>query len=117
MRRSRFGEEQIIAILREQEAGAATGEVCRRHWISDATFYIHGRLPRGKKVRAEHSALTLKEVFEFNNNIGSVKCFGQRYKTICFAECLKESRGGRKFEDALARAALSVSIGITPSSG
>jgi hypothetical protein len=37
MRRSRFGEEQIIAILREQEAGAATGEVCRRHGISDAT--------------------------------------------------------------------------------
>jgi putative transposase len=39
MRRSRFGEEQNIAILREQEAGAATGEVCRRHGISDATFY------------------------------------------------------------------------------
>jgi len=39
MRRSRFGEEQIIAILREQEAGAATGEVCRRHGISEATFY------------------------------------------------------------------------------
>jgi len=39
MRRSRFDEEQIIAILREQEAGAATGEVCRRHGISDATFY------------------------------------------------------------------------------
>ena len=39
MRRSRFGEEQIIAILREQEAGAATSEVCRRHGISDATLY------------------------------------------------------------------------------
>src|SRR2546430_17465046 len=39
MRRSRCGEEQIIAIWREQEAGAATSEVCRRHGISDATFY------------------------------------------------------------------------------
>jgi putative transposase len=39
MRRSRLGEEKIIAILREQEAGAATSEVCRRHGISDATFY------------------------------------------------------------------------------
>jgi putative transposase len=39
VRRSRFGEEQIIGILREQEGGAATGEVCRRHGISDATFY------------------------------------------------------------------------------
>ena len=40
MRRSRYSEEQIIGILREQEAGVATSEVCRRHGISDATFYI-----------------------------------------------------------------------------
>lgn len=39
MRRSRFNEEQIIGILREQEAGAATAEVCRKHGISSATFY------------------------------------------------------------------------------
>jgi putative transposase len=39
MKRSRFTEEQVIAILKEQEAGAKTTEVCRRHGISDATFY------------------------------------------------------------------------------
>src|SRR5215472_1951193 len=39
MKRSRFSEEQIIAILREQEAGTKTVEVCRKHGISDATFY------------------------------------------------------------------------------
>ena len=39
MKRSKFTEEQIIGILREQEAGAKTAELCRRHGISSATFY------------------------------------------------------------------------------
>jgi putative transposase len=39
MKRRRFSEEQIIAILREQEAGSKTVEVCRRHGVSEATFY------------------------------------------------------------------------------
>ena len=40
MKRSRFSDEQIIGILKEQEAGAVTADVCRRHGISEATFYV-----------------------------------------------------------------------------
>jgi len=52
MRSSRFKEEQIIAILREQEAGASTKEVCRKHGISDATFY---------KWKAKYGGLDVSE--------------------------------------------------------
>lgn len=39
MRRSRYTEEQIVGILKEQEAGVGTEELCRRHGISQQTFY------------------------------------------------------------------------------
>ena len=39
MKRSRFSEEQIIGILKEHQAGATAADLCRRHGVSDATFY------------------------------------------------------------------------------
>ena len=39
MKRSRFSEEQIIGILKEHRAGLSAAELCRKHGISDATFY------------------------------------------------------------------------------
>lgn len=52
MKRSRFTEEQIIGILQEQEAGAATADVCRRHGVSSATFY---------KWKAKYGGLEVSE--------------------------------------------------------
>jgi putative transposase len=52
MKRSRFSEEQIIGILKEQEAGAVTADVCRRHGISNATFY---------KWKAKYGGLEVSE--------------------------------------------------------
>jgi putative transposase len=39
MKRGRFTEEQIIAVMREHEAGAKAGELARKHGISEATLY------------------------------------------------------------------------------
>jgi hypothetical protein len=52
MKPSRFTEEQIISILREQNAGAKTAEVCRKHGISSATFYSGGRAARSVWIAA-----------------------------------------------------------------
>jgi putative transposase len=39
MKRTRFSEEQIIAILKEHEAGIAVAELCRKHGVGDASIY------------------------------------------------------------------------------
>ena len=39
MKRSRFTDDQIIGVLKEHQAGIPTAELCRKHGISDATFY------------------------------------------------------------------------------
>lgn len=48
MKTSRYTEAQIIAILRQAEGGVPVSELCREHGMSDASFYIYGRLSRCK---------------------------------------------------------------------
>jgi putative transposase len=47
MRSSRFSDEQIIGMIKEQEAGMPTADVCRKHGISTASFYKYWRAPIG----------------------------------------------------------------------
>ena len=61
MKRSRFTEEQIIALLREQEAGVSTAEVCRKHGVSSATFYKWKSKFGGLEVSAAKRLRALEE--------------------------------------------------------
>ncbi|ARE84414.1 transposase [Roseovarius mucosus] len=53
MRKSRFSEVQIIGMLKEQEAGMPTAEVCRKHRLSQGTFY---------KYKSKYGGMEVSEV-------------------------------------------------------
>jgi putative transposase len=52
MRKSRFTEAQIIGMIKEQEAGLPTAELCRKHGLSPATFY---------KMKAKYGGMDLSD--------------------------------------------------------
>ena len=53
MARKRYTEEQIVAVVKEAEAGARTGDLCRKHGMSEATFY---------KWKAKYAGLIVNEL-------------------------------------------------------
>jgi putative transposase len=66
MKKSKFSESQIVAILKEGEAGVAVAEVCRKHGISSATWYLWkskyagatvSDLTRMRELQAENARL------------------------------------------------------------
>ena len=61
MRKSRFSEEQIIGILKEQQAGLPVAELCRKHGISDATFYTWRSKYGGLEISEAKRLRTLEE--------------------------------------------------------
>lgn len=52
MRKSRFSDEQIIAMIREHESGVKTADICRKYRLSDATFY---------KLKAKFGGMTVSD--------------------------------------------------------
>ena len=69
MKQARFSEEQIIGILKEAESGTKVAELCRRHGISDATFYTW----RSKYGGLEISEMRrLRQLEEENRRLKSI---------------------------------------------
>ncbi len=67
MRKSKFTESQIVGILAEGEAGLAVGDVCRKHGISNATYY------QWKSKYAGVSANELKRIKDLEAENGKLK--------------------------------------------
>jgi putative transposase len=61
MRRSRFSQEQIIGIFKEHQAGMPAADLCRKHGISDATFYIWRKKYGGMDVSEAKRLKALEE--------------------------------------------------------
>jgi putative transposase len=67
MRKSKFTESQIVAILAEGESGLAVGDVCRKHGISNATYY------QWKSKYAGVSTNELKRIKDLESENGKLK--------------------------------------------
>src|SRR5271156_6710949 len=105
MKRLRFTEEQIIAVLREQETGVPTAEVCRKHGISSATFY---------KWKAKYGGLDVSDA----KRLKSLEDENTKLKKL-LAEAMLDNamlkdRGGPAWRDRMAAWLRWILCSITP---
>ena len=85
MRKGRFTEEQIIKVLKEHAAGLSASDVCRKHGISDATFYKWRSRYGGMEVS---DARRLKALEDENRRLKKLLA-----ETMLDASTLKEMLG------------------------
>ena len=69
----KYTEEQIIAVLREAEAGARVADLCRKYGMSDATYY---------NWKAKYAGLTVSEVLPNLNSAGIALSWSNRMTTV-----------------------------------
>ena len=97
MKGKRFSEEQIIAVLKESEAGAKTRDLCRRHGISEPTFYNWKAKYAGMTVS---EARRLKELEQENGKLKRLLAEAEldkaALKVFCTENCgpAGQARGG-----------------------
>lgn len=78
MRKSRFTEAQIIGMIKEQEAGMPTAEVCRKHGVSQGTFYKYKSKYGGMEVSDVANACNSDRAFRgLMTHLGATEMIGQ----------------------------------------
>ena len=107
MKRSRFSEEQIIAILKEQEAGVPVSELCRKHGVSDASIYKwkakYGGMDvseakRLKALEDENAKLKRMLADAMLDNVALKDLLGKNGDARCRAQSCRTSRGQPRHE-------------------
>jgi putative transposase len=80
VKKSRFSEEKIIAVLKQAEAGVKVSELVRKLGISEATFYIYGLLPK-RKAEIERVYRTNAYIYSASSADSSVPGWESRTRT------------------------------------